>query len=62
MDAVGTRTSSPAGAARVFGLSSQDADYQREAAERLYLPFPMLSDPALRLASAIGVPTFQTGG
>ena len=28
------------GVAHVFGLSTQDTDYQREAAERLHLPFP----------------------
>ena len=32
------------GVAHVFGLSTQDTDYQREAAERLHLPFPILSD------------------
>jgi len=36
------------GVARVFGLSTQDTDYQREAVERLHLPFPLLSDVALR--------------
>ena len=51
-----------AGAARVYGLSSQDTAYQREAATRLYLQFQMLSDPALSLASALGLPTFQAGG
>ena len=34
------------GVANVFGLSTQDTDYQREAAERLHLPFPILSDAA----------------
>jgi peroxiredoxin len=51
-----------AGAARVFGLSSQDTGYQREAAERLRLPFPLLSDAALSLAGVPGLPTFQAGG
>jgi peroxiredoxin len=51
-----------AGAARVFGLSSQDTGYQREAVERLRLPFPMLSDTGFRLAAALGLPTFETGG
>src|SRR4029079_2551965 len=32
------------GAAAVFGLSTQDTDYQREAVERLHLPFELLSD------------------
>jgi peroxiredoxin len=30
--------------AQVFGLSTQTTDYQREAAERLQLPFELLSD------------------
>jgi peroxiredoxin len=51
-----------AGAARVFGLSSQDTGYQREAAERLRLPFGMLSDPELILAAALGLPTFEASG
>jgi peroxiredoxin len=50
------------GAARVFGLSTQDTDYQREAVERLHLPFPLLSDAELRLAGALGLPTFEAGG
>jgi peroxiredoxin len=44
--------------ARVAGLSSQTTDYQREAAERLGLPFPLLADPELRLAAALDLPTF----
>lgn len=51
-----------AGAARVFGLSSQDTAYQRELVERLRLPFAMLSDTGLRLADALGLPTFEAGG
>lgn len=43
----------------VAGLSAQTADYQREAAERLELPFPLLADPDLRLAAALSVPTFE---
>ena len=50
------------GVARVFGLSTQDTDYQREAVERLHLPFPVLSDETLRLARAIGLPTFDIAG
>ena len=45
--------------ARVFGLSTQDVEYQREAAERLHLPFPLLSDARLELASAMRLPTFE---
>ncbi|MFJ5972980.1 redoxin family protein [Streptomyces sp. NPDC093060] len=51
-----------AGARRVFGLSSQDTAYQREVVERLRLPFPMLSDPRLNLAAALGLPTFDVDG
>lgn len=48
--------------AEVFGLSAQTTDYQREAAERLRLPFPLLSDADLRFASALRLPTFSVEG
>ena len=48
-----------AGAARVFGLSTQEPAYQREAAERLHLPFPLLSDEKLALTKALRLPTMQ---
>jgi peroxiredoxin len=51
-----------AGAARVYGLSSQDPDYQAEVVERLRLPFAMLSDPGFALAGALGLPTFAAPG
>ena len=47
---------------RVFGLSSQDSDYQREMAERLHLPFPVLSDAELRFAHALKLPTVAIAG
>ena len=47
--------------ARIAGLSAQTARYQREAASRLRLPFPLLADPELRLAAALGLPTFCAG-
>jgi peroxiredoxin len=50
------------GVAHVFGLSTQDTDYQREAAERLHLPFPILSDAALTLTRALNMPTFSVAG
>jgi peroxiredoxin len=50
------------GVAQVFGLSTQDADYQREAVERLRLPFPILSDVELKLTRAIDLPTFAVAG
>jgi peroxiredoxin len=48
--------------ARIFALSRQTTDYQREVAERLRLPFPILSDGDGRFSEALGLPTFATGG
>jgi peroxiredoxin len=50
------------GVAQVFGLSTQDTGYQREAAERLHLPFAVLSDADLKFTRALGLPTFSTAG
>lgn len=50
------------GVAQVFGLSTQSTGYQREAAERLHLPFPLLSDAELNFASALHLPMFMTAG
>ena len=44
---------------RVFGLSTQDTEYQREAADRLHLPFELLSDERLEFARALNLPTFE---
>jgi peroxiredoxin len=51
-----------AGAAHVFGLSTQDNAYQTEMASRLHLPFPVLSDEKLLLTSALKLPTMQVAG
>ena len=48
--------------ARVYGISTQDTDYQTEAAERLHLPFELLSDEDLEFATALGLPTFEVEG
>ena len=48
--------------AQVFGLSTQDSDYQREAAARLHLPFELLSDTALEFAQRLRLPTFEIDG
>jgi peroxiredoxin len=48
--------------ARVHGLSAQPPAEQREFAERERIPYPLLSDPELRLGRALGLPTFQAGG
>lgn len=51
-----------AGAAAVFGLSTQDTAYQREAMERLHLPFPLVSDAGLAFARAARLPTLVVDG
>jgi len=51
-----------AGADAVFGVSTQTPAAQSEAAARLSLPFPLLSDADLALARALGLPTFEAGG
>jgi peroxiredoxin len=48
--------------AEVLGLSAQTAEDQAEAAARLRLPFPLLSDPTLRLAGRLRLPTFSVDG
>ena len=48
--------------ARVIALSTQSTGYQRELAERLGLPFPVLSDESLELTGALRLPTFETSG
>ena len=45
----------------VYGLSSQSTDYQAELAERLGLPFEILSDTGRELAEALDLPTFTAG-
>jgi peroxiredoxin len=50
------------GVAHLFGLSTQDTGYQREVAERLHLPFAILSDARLALTRALKLPTFTTSG
>lgn len=51
-----------AGASLVFGLSTQQTDYQREVAARLRLPFALLSDADLELTNALRLPTFDAAG
>ena len=50
------------GVDHLFGVSTQSTEYQLEAAERLRLPFPLLSDERLALARAWSLPTFETAG
>jgi peroxiredoxin len=50
------------GVRQLFGLSTQETAYQREAVERLHLPFAILSDAHLALARAVRLPTFEVAG
>lgn len=51
-----------AGVQRMYGLSSQVTPHQQEMVQRFVLQFPVLSDPDLELAQAMGMPVFTTGG
>lgn len=50
----------------VHAISTQNPDYQREFAQRMHLPFPVLSDASLALVRAMRLPTInasiETGG
>jgi peroxiredoxin len=48
--------------ASVVGLSAQSHEEQQEFAGREHIPYPLLSDPDLRLAQALGLPTFEADG
>ena len=50
------------GVTGLYGLSTQESAYQAEAAARLHLPFPLLSDAALHFARALDLPTFRVAG
>lgn len=50
------------GVSEVFGLSLQSNEYQREARDRLELPFELLSDAGLDLTTSLGLPTFEVAG
>ena len=47
---------------RVYGLSAQTSDWQREFATRMELPFDLVSDADRQLQQALSLPTFETGG
>ena len=50
------------GVEHLFGLSTQTPAYQQEAAARLHLPFAILSDERLELATTLALPTFVASG
>lgn len=51
-----------AGVSNLYGLSNQDTEYQVEAAQRLNLPFELLSDANGDMGKALGLPTFEADG
>jgi len=46
----------------VYGLSTQTSDYQREAVQRLRLPFALLSDADGKFSASLRLPTFEVEG
>ena len=48
--------------AEVVGLSVQSTEYQQEMADRLHLPFPVLSDVDYQIQRALQLPTFVAAG
>jgi peroxiredoxin len=46
----------------VFGCSTQSTAYQTEMANRLGLPFAILSDAEFKLCDALRLPTFEVDG
>ena len=48
--------------ARVYGLSAQTTEDQREMVERLHVPFEVLSDAGLAFTRALALPTFTVAG
>lgn len=51
-----------AGASHVFGISTQETEYQREMVERLHVPFLVLSDSELALSRGLNLPTMDVAG
>ena len=48
--------------ADLVGISAQSQAEQAEFAGREHIPYPLLSDDGLRLAEALGLPTFEAEG
>lgn len=51
-----------AGVDHVFGLSTQATEYQSEAADRLHLPYPLLSDAGGEMHTALNLPVMEVEG
>ncbi|MEM6375475.1 MAG: peroxiredoxin [Pseudomonadota bacterium] len=50
------------GVRHLYGVSTQTSDEQAEAAARLHLPFPLLSDAAGAFGEALSLPRFTVEG
>jgi peroxiredoxin len=50
------------GVNQLFGLSTQDTNYQQEVHTRLRLPYDLLSDGKLEFQKALNLPTFEWQG
>jgi peroxiredoxin len=50
------------GVAQLYGLSTQDTQYQQEVHTRLHLPYDLLSDEKLEFQRALNLPTFGWEG
>ncbi len=50
------------GVAGLYGVSTQTTEYQTEAAKRLHLPFPLLSDADQALGKALDLPGIDVEG
>ena len=48
--------------AEIVGLSVQSTQYQQEMADRLHLPFPVVSDAGYQFQQALRLPTFVAAG
>ena len=44
---------------QLYGLSTQNSEYQQEAAIQLHLPFPLLSDEPLMFTHQLNLPVFE---
>ena len=50
------------GVTAIYGISTQNTEYQQEAASRLHLPFALLSDAELKLTAELRLPTMEMNG
>ena len=46
----------------IYGMSTQDTDYQKEMTERFQLPYSILSDSKFEYCDILNIPTFIVGG